>query len=151
MQVRNHVAASIIVSAVTYALSDSAVIATVALVSGIFIDADHLIDYIVLHRPPYSIKDFFDRYANASRLTHALLVLHSWDLLGLWALIVIASDWEPAATGLLIGIGHHLLLDQIFNHPYPFGYFLSFRLYTRLSFARSFRSHSGAKNTEKGI
>lgn len=151
MQVRYHVAASIIVSAVTYALSDSPVMASVALVSGIFIDADHLLDYIVLHRPPYSIKDFFDRYDTASRLTHALLVLHSWDLLGLWALFAMASDWEPAATGLLIGMGHHLLLDQIFNHPYPFGYFLSFRLYTRLSFSRSFRSQSGATNTEKGI
>lgn len=148
MQVRYHIGASVIASAATYALSDSATMAAVTLFSGIFIDADHLIDYVAMHRPPYSIGRFFNTYYH-SRLTHVFLLLHSWELLGILALVAMASNWEPVTTGLLIGMGHHLLLDQIFNHPYPLGYFLTFRIFSRLSYGRCFRRPSGTTNNEK--
>ena len=148
MQVRYHVAASIIASAATYALSDSAIMAAVTLFSGIFIDADHLIDYVIMHRPPYNMQRFFETYYN-SKLTHVFLVFHSWDLILIIALIAMASNWEPVTTGLLIGMGHHLLLDQIFNHPYPLGYFLTFRIFCRLSYPRCFRPQSNSLNNKK--
>ncbi len=142
MQVRYHVAASVLASAATYALSDSATMAAVSLVSGIFIDADHLIDYVFLQQPPYSIWGFFDTYSNG-RLTHIFLVLHAWELIAILALVAIASNGETVATGLLIGMGHHLLLDQLANQPYPLGYFLTFRISSRLSYSRCFRRPSG--------
>jgi hypothetical protein len=148
MQARSHVAASIIASATTYAVSDSATMAAAALFSGICIDADHLIDYVVLHRPPYSIGRFFHTFYQSS-LTHVLLVLHSWELIGILALVAIASDWEPLTTGLLIGMGHHLLLDQIFNHANPLGYFLTFRLIFGLSYTRCFRRTPGTVHNKK--
>ena len=49
------------------------------------------------------------------------------------------SGWHPVVTGLLIGMGHHLLLDQISNKAFPLGYFLTFRLYKRLNADRCFR------------
>ena len=148
MQSRYHVAASIIVSAGTYVLSDSATMAAVTLFSGIFIDADHLIDYAVMSRPPYSIRRLFETYYN-KKMSHVLVILHSWELIGILALIAIASNWEPISTGLLIGMGHHMLLDQIFNHPYPLGYFLTFRIFSRLSAERCFHRPSVTPNNKK--
>jgi len=142
MQVRSHVAASVIASAATYAVSQSAAMAAVTLLSGVFIDADHFIDYVVMNRPPYSLRRCINTYYK-SRLTHVFLLLHSWELMGILALAAMASHWNPAATGLLIGMGHHLLLDQIFNNPYPLGYFLSFRLYNRFGYTRCFRRPEG--------
>jgi hypothetical protein len=137
MESRYHVAASIIASAGTYVVSDSATMAAVTFFSGIFIDADHLIDYAVMTRPPYSIRRLCDIYYN-KKMTHILLILHSWELIGILALIAMASNWGPFSTGLLIGMGHHMVLDQIFNHAYPLGYFLTFRIYSRLSGDRCF-------------
>jgi hypothetical protein len=119
-------------------------------VSGIFIDADHLIDYVVMQRPPYSLKRCFDMYYNG-RLTHVFLLLHSWDLIAVLALAAMASNWEPVATGLLIGLGHHLLLDQIWNHPYPLGYFFIFRAFSRFSYTRCFRHPSVTTNKIKSL
>ncbi|MBN2108110.1 MAG: hypothetical protein JW832_11860 [Deltaproteobacteria bacterium] len=148
MQARYHVAASIIASAGTYVLSESATMAAVTLFSGIFIDADHLIDYAVMNRPPYSIRRLFDTYYK-KKMTHILLILHSWELIGILALIAMASNWEPFSTGLLIGMGHHMLLDQIFNHPYPLGYFLTFRIFSRFSADRCFHRQAVTINNEK--
>ena len=147
MQVRFHVAASVIVSAATYAVSQSATMAAVTLLSGIFIDADHLLDYVVTNRPPYSLRRLVDTYYQ-HRITHVFLLLHSWELLGILALAAMALHWAPVATGLLIGMGHHLLLDQIFNNPYPLGYFLTFRMYHSFSYSRCFRRPAGPTHNE---
>ena len=138
MQARFHVAASVIASAATYAVSQSAAMAAVTLLSGILMDADHLLDYVVMTRPPYSIRRLFDTYYQ-NRHVNVFLLFHSWELLGILAFAAIATRWEPVLTGLLIGMGHHLLLDQIFNYPYLLGYFLTYRIYNRLSYARCFR------------
>jgi len=150
MKSRYHVAASIIVSAGTYVLSDSATMAAVTLFSGIFIDADHLIDYVFMHRPPYNIGRFFETYYK-NKPTHVFLVLHSWDLILILVPMAMATNGDPFITGLLIGMGHHLLLDQIFNHAYPLGYFLTFRIFFRLSYARCFRLPSCTTNNEKNF
>jgi hypothetical protein len=148
MQARFHVAASVIASAATCAASQSATMAAVTLVSGIFIDADHLLDYIVLYRPPYSIRQLTDIYYNNS-LTHIFLLLHSWELIGILAIAAMALHWHPVVTGLLIGMGHHLLIDQIFNAPYPLGYFLTFRIYHRLAHDRCFRRRAKPRHSKE--
>lgn len=148
MQLRYHAAASIIVSAAAYAVSDSAAMAAVTLASGIFMDADHLIDYLVFYRPPYGIQHFFDTYYQ-NRLTHVFLLLHAWELIGILALAAVAFDGGPVATGLLIGMGHHLLLDQIFNEPRPLGYFLTYRLFARFSYERCFYRAAETLHKEK--
>jgi len=81
-------------------------------------------------------------------MTHVLLMLHSWELIGILAIIAMASNWEPVCTGLLIGMGHHMVLDQIFNHPYPLGYFLTFRIFSRLSADRCFHRPSVTTNNK---
>lgn len=147
MKARYHVAASSIVSAGTYVLSDSATMAAVTLFSGIFMDADHLIDYIFMHRPPYNIGHFFETYSK-NKQTHVLLMLHSWELIVILAIIAMASNWEPFSTGLLIGMGHHMVLDQIFNHAYPLSYFLTFRIFSRLSSDRCFYGPTAKPNNK---
>jgi membrane-bound metal-dependent hydrolase YbcI (DUF457 family) len=148
MQLRHHIAASTLAATAVYAVSDSAAMAVVTLLSGILVDCDHVIDYLVLHRPPHSMKDMFEKFY-ASRLTHVLVVLHSWELLAIIACAALATGWHPVLTGLFIGLGHHLLLDQIFNNVRPLGYFLSYRIYYRLSFSRCFRSPPNEANNEK--
>ena len=147
MQARYHVAASAVASAATFAASDSAIMAAAAFLSGVFIDADHMIDYIFMNRPPYSFRRMTDIYYN-NRLTRVFLLLHSWELLALLALAAVATGWQPFLTGLLIGMGHHLLLDQLFNDPHPLGYCLSYRLYNRLSYSRCFRRPAGPLQSE---
>lgn len=138
MQVRFHVAASAAAAAATYAISGSTVMAGAALASGILIDADHLVDYVAFNPPPYGLQHLLDTYYN-NRLTHVLLPLHAWEWVAVLLISAAASHWHPLLTGLAIGMGHHMLLDQAYNKPFPLGYFLAWRLYCRLAYGRCFR------------
>ncbi len=148
MQARHHVAASAIAAGATYAATQSPAMAAVALLSGIFVDADHLLDFVLMNRPPYTLRRMMDTYYQG-RLTHVFLCLHAWEVVGIVALAAMATNWNPLATGLLIGMGHHLLLDQIFNRPYPLGYFLTYRLYKRLAYESCFRRKAAPVHNKK--
>jgi len=83
--------------------------------TGLLLDLDHLVDYLC-HRPrANTLADLVDVCENC-RLDRVVLPLHSWELLALAAL---AAALLPAQRALLagaaVGLGTHLLADQLSN------------------------------------
>ena len=112
MKVQYHIATSTIVSGILYLLFKSWSMAASALLAGIFIDLDHLIDYFREHGWSLNIKRFF-RTCNDCQFDRVILVLHGWEWLLLFFIISWGSDWNPWITGVLIGLSHHMILDSI--------------------------------------
>ncbi len=121
-----HTAFSIILSGILLALFKSWGLAIASLISGIFIDLDHIMDYLVEYGHHLNIKKFF-RACYETQFRRLFLLLHGWEWLIFWGAAAKLTDFNPWITGFLIGYGQHLVLDQLSNKPSARGYFLSWR------------------------
>lgn len=114
MTPKYHVAASITISGILFLIFRSWGLAIASFVSGIFIDLDHVIDYIFEHGLHLDVKKFF-HFFYGEQYKKLTLILHGWE----WpVLLVIASwltDWNPWITGLTVGWGQHMLFDRFYN------------------------------------
>lgn len=126
MKLEHHTAFSILISGALYMVFKSWGLAAACLLSGIFIDLDHIIDYLREYGPPFKIKKFF-RIFNEGRLQKAVLILHGWEWVFLLCMFSWMTDWNPFIIGLTLGFAQHLLLDEISNGTNPWGYFLLWR------------------------
>lgn len=126
MKLQHHIAASIIISGLLHAVFKSWTITTASFVSGIFIDLDHIIDYVITHGRRFDAKHFF-RYFNNSECKKAIFILHGWEWLFILAAAAKLTGWNPLLTGVLIGFAQHLMLDQIFNKTSLLAYFFFWR------------------------
>jgi len=134
MMPAGHVAASGIVSVVFLSLSKSVAGAVACFFSGILIDLDHALDFVVLRKKMFrsvqELKDFC-----LDKKGKIYLFLHSYELFFvLWAL-AIGSGVSPVYLGILYGMSTHLLLDQVTNTIYPLTYFFYYR--SRLGFSKA--------------
>ncbi len=144
MKTGNHIVVSIIISGVLYAIFKSLRLASASFVSGVFVDLDHIIDYWVECGLRFNLEQFFNFFdkKNLGNREKIYFVLHGWE----WLIILCAAswmtDWNLWVTGLLIGYGHHMVIDEIYNNaiyrlrPYVFGYSLLWRW--KNGFANSF-------------
>ncbi|RJR20597.1 MAG: hypothetical protein C4581_03235 [Nitrospiraceae bacterium] len=84
------------------------------LLSGILIDIDHVYDYVKEFGFPFKVKDFVNTvYHNGiSRLT---FVFHSWEILLLLGIVASFTNWNAWIAGVIIGFGHHIVLDKLNN------------------------------------
>jgi len=105
--------------------------------SGIFIDIDHIYDYLREHGFTFKVKDFIHEFCsgNFNRIT---LFFHSWELLFLIAIIAWFTKWNPTITGVLIGFGHHLVLDTFYNGNTARAYFFIWRWKRDFKYAQIF-------------
>ncbi len=141
MKLQHHTAFSIIISAITYMIFKSWGIAIVSLISGIFIDLDHLLDYFVEYGWPLKIKKFFYVFEEG-QISRAFLLLHGWEWLILLAVTSWSTNWNPWITGMLIGFGQHMLIDKTFNG-------ISFKSYSLLwRWKNGFHRDSFFENTK---
>jgi len=108
-----HVAASAVISGVAYAATRSPVLSASALLSGIFLDVDHLVDFLLLSGEKLTITNAYS-WHEEMRWNKIYLVLHSVEIV---ALVCLLAAWRRDAllAGLALGAGTHLALDQIFN------------------------------------
>jgi len=102
--------------------------------TGVFLDADHLIDYCYSRRTfTFSLRKVYEACEECT-LSKLIFAFHSYELVAfLWIAIVIYAPgrlWVAVAVGLT----QHLILDQITNPVNPMGYFFTYRL------AHGFRS-----------
>ncbi len=95
--------------------------------SGILIDCDHVMDYLMEFRRRLRIREFFETYRYRKQ-SLVWVVLHSWELLFLLGICVFLMNWNPWFVGTFIGFTQHIILDQIFNKPNKCGYFFLWRL-----------------------
>jgi len=136
MKLIHHVAISIVVSALVWAIFRSFTAALACFLTGVFLDIDHLIDYVVNYGWHFRFKRFF-RAFEYEVFENIFIFLHSWEFVVIYLALLWLIDWKPVAIGAVIGILVHLLLDHFFNDHSRFAYFLSYRLFHRFS-ARHF-------------
>jgi hypothetical protein len=127
MKLIHHVAVSTMVSGILYVLFKSWNLMAASLMSGIFLDLDHYIDYLFECGSPFQLKKFF-HCIYEERLRKIYLIFHGWK----WSIILIIlgwmSDWNHWIIGVIIGYGHHMVLDALFNTNWPLsGYSILWR------------------------
>jgi membrane-bound metal-dependent hydrolase YbcI (DUF457 family) len=132
MKLPAHVVGSAAVASAAYAATRSPTLTAAALLSGIFIDLDHLADFLLLSGEKFSVPNFFS-WCEEVRWDRIFIVLHSIELLALTAVL---AYWRRSdlLLGFVFGAGSHLLLDHVGNRE-PIAdqrfsawfYFLSYR------------------------
>ncbi len=126
MRLEHHIAASIIISGLLHAIFKSWTITTASFVSGVFIDLDHIIDYVITYGRRFDAKHFF-HYFNNSQCKKSIFIFHGWEWLFIFAVIAKLTEWNPLPIGILIGCAQHLVLDQLFNKTSALTYFFFWR------------------------
>ena len=116
-----HLITSIVVTGISYAATDSPVIATATLCTGVLLDGDHLFDcgYYILHEKCgwklSNPKEIFGTEYGKER-EKIFIPLHSWELLiPLW-LVSLAWLSIPLAIWLTVAFLTHIMIDQFSNH-----------------------------------
>lgn len=81
---------------------------------GFLIDVDHVFDYVLFERQRNLRPSAFLKYYLEGRVRHVVLLLHSYELLAVLALLATWSgmDW---LWGYVLGMSLHLPLDIVFN------------------------------------
>ncbi|MFN7976355.1 MAG: hypothetical protein U0166_29150 [Acidobacteriota bacterium] len=141
MSPQGHVLTSAVAGAAVAAASGNPLAGAACLLAGIFIDLDHFLEYFWFEGLKIDIADF-KRACEETRFPKVLLVLHSWELLAAgWTVALAAGPSGARTIGLaaLVGLSLHLVLDQIYNEPFPLCYFLCYRLGVGLDAARIFK------------
>ncbi len=114
MKPQYHLASSALVAGILYLIFKSWSMALSCFLSGILIDIDHIFDYMKEYGFPFRVKDFIHAVYSCN-FNRMILLFHSWELLFLIAIIAWFTKWNPTITGVLIGFGHHLVLDTFHN------------------------------------
>ena len=109
-----HVASSALVAGILYFLFKSWSMALSCFLSGILIDIDHVYDYLKEYGYPFKVKDFI-RAIYTAKLTRMTLFFHSWEVILLLSIITWFTNWNPLSVGILIGFGHHMILDKLYT------------------------------------
>lgn len=95
--------------------------------SGIFIDLDHVIDYLRRWKKRrLGISDFFrtDHWGPQGKL---FLIFHAWEYLPLLLFLSLIPGFKLISLGLFWGMLLHLIMDHFLNHGHPYTYFLLYR------------------------
>jgi hypothetical protein len=126
MSPKHHIAVSAVVSGILFAIFRSWPLTISSFVSGILIDLDHIVDYIIEYGYRFDIKKFFN-FFYGEKYSKLTLILHGWE----WLFVLLAASWLTAwnhlVVGMLIGFGHHLLLDKLYNISTILSYSLLWR------------------------
>jgi hypothetical protein len=109
-----HLVTTVLACGAVYGVTGSAPLTAGLAAGGFFIDVDHVLDYVLFERGfRFSPRAFLRHYLEG-RTRRLVLILHSWELMGLltlaaWAL---GSGW---LWGYVLGMALHMPLDVTFN------------------------------------
>lgn len=133
MQVKYHVLSAVPVGVGSYAVSGDVLTAVIGMAAAVFIDIDHIIDYVITQKRidnPSKMMEAFDTF---SIVTKNYFFLHSWELVILLAWTQLLWP-HPYVLAALVGYTMHLTIDQIYNTFFlgeynlkHFFYFLTYR------------------------
>jgi len=128
MKFVQHIAVSLVVSALVWFFFRSFTAALACFLTGVFIDIDHLIDYVWNYGWKFKARHFFKSF-DYEVFENIVVFLHSWEFIAVYLALLWLINWQPVALGAFVGIASHLLLDHFFNDHSRFAYFLSYRLW----------------------
>lgn len=127
-----HTITSTALAAAIYVKTGSVAMAGAALLSGIFLDIDHIIDFFIFSGERFSIRGFTS-WCYEGRWNRLILIFHSYELYVLFGLLVYHYP-NPVLLSIFGSVGVHLLLDQAGNRYLikafaisPWFYFFTFR------------------------
>jgi len=127
MKLAYHIALSAATSALVWAVFRSVSATAACFLTGVFLDLDHVIDYVVNYGWRIRIRHLF-RAFEYETFENLFLFLHSWEFVAVYLVFLWLINWKPVAIGAVVGILTHLLFDHFFNAHSAFGYFLSYRI-----------------------
>src|SRR3990167_871603 len=124
-----HLGAGLITATIFFMITSSVVYSVVALVWSLFIDTDHLPDYIyylIKNKIKFSLKEFLSG-TYIRKLGKFTAPLHSWEL---WLVILIAGFTNELPILIIISTTTliHLTVDSFTNCVNARFYFLTYRL-----------------------
>ncbi|HDZ84095.1 MAG TPA: hypothetical protein ENH45_02660, partial [Nitrospirae bacterium] len=93
MRLHHHTAISLTISGLLYMTFRSWELAAANLITGIFIDLDHIFDYLYAHGRPLKMKDFF-QVCNNCQFDKIFLFLHGWAWVALIGTAAWLTDWN---------------------------------------------------------
>lgn len=108
-----HIASSAVVSGALYFIYRSWQLSLSCFLSGVLIDVDHIFDYVRAAGLRFRFKDFVNAVYTNTKIRW-MVVFHSWELIFLLLVAAWLTQWNPWFTGILIGFGHHIVLDTIY-------------------------------------
>ena len=128
MKPLGHAAITLTIGAILYNYSRSLEAFFALLVTGVFIDLDHYLDYVRERGIDFNFARVYKTCTSYRHFKKMALFMHSYEsVLLFWSLILIFDlnvIWKYAALGWTL----HLVIDQITNSVFPFGYFFCFRV-----------------------
>lgn len=123
MDIYKHSAVSLTLSAILLLIFKNIQMAIACFLTGVFVDLDHLFDYIAnreirekllyLIHPKELAIFLFNGYTDSPKVSRLYKLLHSIELLALVPLIYALGFWNPVATGILLGFLTHLIMDFV--------------------------------------
>lgn len=137
MVVSRHIGLSLSVSLGVYTLSRSVSMAAASFAAGVFVDADHAFDYLREYGFRPDVRFFFRSFSQ-TLYRRIVIFLHAWEWLLLLAAAAVWSGGHSVAVGLLIGLCHHLVADQLTNPVNRWGYFISYRVWKKFITSKIF-------------
>ena len=127
MKAVHHGALSLVAGGSLWLLLDSLAAGAACFFTGLLLDLDHLVDYLLHHPRNNTLADLVDVCENC-RLERVVLPLHSWELLLLSVPVMALCPGQRLLTaGIALGLGTHLLADQLSNPVTPRAYLLIHR------------------------
>lgn len=109
-----HLVTTALACAGVYIATGSAALTAGVAAGGFFIDVDHALDYVLVERQRDLRPAAFLRYYAEQRMRRVALLLHSYELVALLALLAWVTGSVPV-WGYVLGVGLHLPLDIVFN------------------------------------
>jgi len=126
-----HLFPSLVIGLIGWLVTKDIILFVVPLVTGWFIDADHLLDLYMARRKDRKGDVLIKSITSSSYFKHngkVIVLLHSWELAFLWAAIWWLTDKPGIAFVGSLAWAVHLTIDQISYKLCPWAYFLSYRL-----------------------
>jgi hypothetical protein len=109
-----HLVTTVLACGAVYGVTGSSKLAAGLAAGGFFIDVDHVLDYVLFERGVRFSPRAFLRHYLEGRARRLVLVLHSWELMGLLTVTALMTG-SPWLWGYVLGMALHLPLDVKFN------------------------------------
>ena len=143
-----HVAISVVTAAGFGFFTKSWAGGLACFLSGIFIDLDHVLDFIIFEKRLCKSLKELERFCE-QRHGKIYLFLHSFELLLILWITVFYFHFEPIWLGIVFGLTVHMVADQIVNPVNPWTYFILYR--AKLKFPRSIFFEKISKDTHSHV
>jgi hypothetical protein len=124
-----HFIVALLVAIVLYILSRNTIISVFCFSLGMFLDADHLLDYflyLIQNKSSFSLREFLSG-AYFPIWKHFVTPLHAWELVAA-SLIIFFYTYQYLFLGIAAALASHYVVDYFTNDVNKKAYFFLFRL-----------------------